>query len=83
MDLDLGSSAVFKVKIGENSYNMSAPTVKQASEYSKSIKKSDDEIASFIDFIVKLGLPREVAEKLDVVQVKKLSKGLLEYSEKK
>lgn len=84
MDLDLGSKAVCNVKVGGKEYKMSAPTVKQSENYQKSLSKSKGgEMNAFIDLLDELGLPREVSENLDVVQVRKLSEGLLGLVEKK
>ena len=84
MDLDLGEKAVCNVKVGGKEYKMSAPTVKQSEVYqAKLSKKKDGEMSAFIDLLEDLGLPRNISENLDVVQVRKLSEGLLGLVEKK
>jgi len=84
MDLDLGEKAVCNVKVGGKEYKMNAPTVKQSESYQKNMaKKKDGEMTAFIDLLDELGLPREVSENLDVVQVRRLSEGLLGLVEKK
>jgi len=84
MDLDLGSKAICNVKVGGSEYKMSAPTVKQSETYQKSLgKKQGSEMGAFIDLLAELGLPKEVSEDLDVIQIRKLSEGLLGLVEKK
>ena len=84
MDLDLGSKVVCNVKVNGQEYKMSAPTVKQTDELNvKSKAKNADELKVYLDFIEDLGMPRKVAENLDVVQLQKLTEGLLGLVKKK
>lgn len=84
MDLDLGNSVVFNVKVNGEAYKMSAPTVLQAQEFQEACKENQgSEVPIFLSFITDLGMPEEVAEKLDVVQLKKLSEGIMSVAEKK
>jgi hypothetical protein len=85
MDLDLGSKAVMNVKVNGEEYPIEAPTVSQTEKYQKAIKKKgdSDQMEAFSIFMVDLGMPEEVMKKLDVVQVRKLSEGLIGLVEKK
>lgn len=85
MDLDLGNSAVFNVKVNGGEYKMSAPTVRQAQKFQEKFEKAKekDQIDALLGFLADLGLPDDVSEKLDVVQLRKLSEGLLSFNEKK
>ena len=84
MDLDLGEKAICNVKVGGKEYKMSAPTVRQSEIYQKTLaKKSGSEMSAFISLLEELGLPKQISENLDLVQVRKLSEGLLGLVEKK
>jgi hypothetical protein len=83
MDLDLGSSIVFNVKVNGGEYKMTAPTVMQAQSFQEKCKDNEgEELPIFLNFIVDLGMPKDVAKKLDVVQLRKLSEGLMDISKK-
>jgi hypothetical protein len=84
MDLDLGSNVQVNVKVMGGEYKMRVPTVKEAREFQKkSEDKKADQTEVLLDLLSDLGMPKEVAESLDVVQIRKLSDGLLSVSEKK
>ena len=84
MDLDLGSKSVMNVKVGGKEYSMSAPTVAQTEKYQKSVAGDDaDQTGGFVDFLAELGMPEDISRNLDVVQMRKLSEGLLSLVEKK
>lgn len=84
MDLDLGQSVVYKVKINGEVYEMSAPRAKYVNNFRKKISNDEgNEIDHFIKFVVDHGLPKNVAEDLDVVQLNKLAQGLTGSDEKK
>lgn len=77
--IDLGSSKVFEVKLGEKVYPLAEPKVCHVRKYQKLAKEADtsDELGAFIELVVDLGLPDEVAKNLSIMQLKKLSDGLL------
>lgn len=84
MDLDLGSSVVYNVKINGESHKLTAPTVLQAKKFQDKIKeKPGEELECFLKFVVDLGMPKEVSENLDLGQLKKLSEALMSVNEKK
>ena len=84
MDLDLGSKSVMNVKVGGKEYKISAPTVSQTEAYQKTVgKKENLSTGPFIKFLADLGMPEDVSQNLDVVQMRKLSEGLLSLVEKK
>ena len=85
MDLDLNKT-VINVKLDGQEYKIGAPTVRQSEKYQAKIDSKaakGKELDAFIDLLGELGLPRDVSENLDVVQIKKLSEGLLGLVEKK
>ena len=84
MDLDLGSNAKVNVKVNGGAHKMRVPTVRESQWYQKEIsKKGSDAFDTLLSFIVKLGMPMDAAEELDLIQIRKLSEGLLAVSEKK
>lgn len=86
MDLDLGSKVTCNVKVDGAEYKISAPTVLQTEKYQKELNKVENDgqsVGAFIDFLEQLGMPRNVSQNLDVVQLRKLSEGLLGLVEKK
>lgn len=84
MDLDLGKSVVYRVKIGSEVYEMKAPRAKYVNDFRKKIATDEgNEVEHFIKFVVDHGLPKKVAEDLDVVQLNKLAEGLTGSNEKK
>lgn len=84
MDLDLGSKVRFNVKYDGQSYSLTAPTVLQAQTFQKWMSdKPGNEVECFLQLVDKLGLPRDVAESMDLNQLKLLSEKLLGMNEKK
>lgn len=78
MDLDLGSRAVKKVKYGDVVFDVSIPTVYQVQEFNKKVSAAEENSAVyFLELLIDLGLPKEVCEKLDILQAKKLAEELL------
>lgn len=73
MDIDLGEEVIFKVKLGAKSYELREPTLKDV----KAMQKSKDQEGAFVDLIVNLGLPKDVADNLGMLKLKKLSEGLM------
>ena len=84
MDIDLGSKPKYNIKVNGQSYPMDCPTVIQAQSLKDELdKKERSEISVFLNFVVKLGLPKEVAADLAPLQLVKLGEGLLGDSKKK
>lgn len=81
MDIDLGEELTFNVKVGSNSYILREPTYKDV----KALQGSDvEEDVAFINLVVGLGMPEDVAENLGVLKLKKLADGIMApFSEKK
>lgn len=83
MDLDLGEKASLKVKVGEESYKVAIPTVKQAINFKKELDGNEGQEAQvFIDLLSKLGMPKEIAEDLSLSQMSKLADALMGASKK-
>jgi hypothetical protein len=79
MDIDLGQDVEFVVKYNGASFKMREPSVLEAT----SLKDGTDTM-SIVDFLNKLGLPTEVANKMPVSKMKKLVETMLgAISEKK
>lgn len=81
MKIDLGESVKYEVVFEGKKYELREPTladarlVKQAGE--------GDNIQGFIDFVVALGLPEEVASSLGLSKIKTLTEALMGDIEKK
>lgn len=83
-EINLGSGRVYKVKINGEVHEMRAPRAKYVNEWRKKLdNKSADEIDLFIKLCVDHGLPQDIADDLDVVQLQTLAEGLQGNKEKK
>lgn len=81
MEIDLGQEIVFKVKLGANCYELREPTLR---DVKKLRAQDDDEEKAFEDFLIDLGMPKDVLENLGVFKLKKLSESLIStFNEKK
>ena len=84
MEIDLGTEAVINVKIGSTIYKLHEPTVDDIEVFQSKVKDKDKSLHSFVNFLIKLGMPEEVARSLGVLRLKKLADGLVGgLSEKK
>lgn len=87
MELDLGAKQVFVVRMGDERFDLSPPTVRQSIEFGKKLKEcGEDDLAKtglLLDFIGGLGMPKEVCEGLTPYQLNKLAEGLMGDPEKK
>ncbi len=84
MDLDLGQSVKYNVKINGVEYPMDAPKAVYVNNFRKKLNKSEDEgVELFIELCVDHGLPKDVTESLDLVQLTRLAEGLTGSNEKK
>ena len=76
-DIDLGSKPKYNVKVGGQSYMIDCPTAIEAEKLSEEIKKKEkSEVSLFLNFVVKLGLPKDIAAGLSANQIIKLGKGI-------
>lgn len=85
MDIDLGNEKDrgFNVKVNGESYFLREPNVEDT-EFLTANNDSANSLKAFVSFIVRLGLPEEVAKKLSVAQIQILSQGLTpDMSDKK
>lgn len=55
-----------KFKLDDTVYNLKYPNVKQINEYSKNHEKSDDKFETTLDFLVDLGLKKDVSENMEI-----------------
>ena len=79
MKIDLGHAVEFDVVLGDKHYKLREPKLHEVKKFEK-----DESDNAFIDFVVDLGMPRDVAEGLGVISLKKLAEGLTgAMSEKK
>ena len=79
MRIDLGEEIIFEVVMGSEVYKLREPKLSEVKKFHSA--SSDD---AFVDFIVELGMPRDVAEGLGVLKLKKLADGITgAISEKK
>lgn len=76
MNIDLGDEVVFNVVHNGAEYQLREPLLKEVKEFQKQANDDNDDGDAFVDFVVKLGMPREVAENLGVIKLRKLADGL-------
>lgn len=82
MKIDLGNAVIFEVTFAGKTYPLREPTVKDISLIQG--VASDANANVFVDFVIGLGLPKDVADQLGITKLKKLADGLLsELQEKK
>jgi hypothetical protein len=74
MKVDLGSVKKFEIVIGDKTFALSEPSVKQVMDYKD---KSESDQAAIFGFLHELGLPLEVASSLSIGQLKKLVDALV------
>jgi len=65
-------------KLDDVEYNIKFPSVKQMSSYSKAYAESADKFDSVIEFLVELGLEKEMCENLELDHLNKIIKVLTE-----
>jgi hypothetical protein len=53
-------------KLDDQVYKLKFPSVSQVREYAKKFEKEEDSLKCIIDFLSKLGLPKEVTEDMEV-----------------
>lgn len=84
MEIDLGNEEKANIVFCGQSYQVRLPSVLDAEKFQHEIKeKKGKEIEVFRSFVVSLGLPDDVVNKLQMAQMTKLSNGLLGVDEKK
>jgi len=79
VDIDLGDAITFNVKLGSESYKLREPTAGEVKDYSAKVKEvgEDDAMRPFLDLVVSLGMPEEVAISLGVTKMAALATGLM------
>ncbi len=77
MELDLGKEVIIKVKIGSETYELREPTIDDV-EIMGAAKDMDPKEANqaLQRFIIELGMPEEVTQRLSLSKTKKLVEGL-------
>lgn len=77
MEIDLGndSDRGYDVKLNGQTYRLREPNVEDT-ELLVDAESQGSQIKAFLGFIVRLGLPEDVAKKLSVAQIQILSAGL-------
>ena len=84
MEIDLGSSVVYKVKLNGQEYSLKEPSVKDIIGFQKEMKDDKENIAHTVNFINKLGLPKDICEDLGLAKLKMLVEKITgELQEKK
>lgn len=77
MEIDLGSEVVIKVKVGSEVYELREPTlddIEKMSDIDKEDVKASNKALQ--DFIIGLGMPKDVVKSLGFLRMNKLAKGL-------
>lgn len=84
--IDLGNDVEFEVKYAGAVYALREPSAREMNEYQKALKadeKNERGIELLIDFVSRLGLPKDVAEKMPGSKLNRLVSGLVEGMAKK
>jgi len=85
MDLNLNKSPVLNIKCDGKIYEMRKPSMGQAIAFQEALgsdKKGSGALKAMLDLIDGLGLPKEVAENLDVDQMEALISVLVQGKKK-
>lgn len=84
MLIDLGDEVVFKVKVGEQTYDLKEPNESQIMALAENDGDDNESFAKLKGFMVELGMPADVVSSLGVFRLKKFIEALTgELSEKK
>lgn len=83
MKIDLGDEIVFDVHLNGTVHKLREPSVNDVKKLRDSEKEGHDDIDAFIDFVVRLGMPQDVAQNLGVKKLQILSEGLIGEMKKK
>ena len=84
MLIDLGEKPKADVKVGASVYEMEVPSLLQSQNFREKMGADDANVFDlFIDFVVGLGMPKDVAEGLSVQQLTVLAEGLMGDPKKK
>ena len=78
--IDLGSSAVFEVVVDGKKFTLREPMVEEVKDLSKKQEDLKDEMESSVlltDFIVSLGMPKDVMDSLGIIRLKLLVDGIM------
>lgn len=82
--IDLGDEEFADVKVFGEQYRVRMPSVAEAMAIESRIKKAPDSAVDlYAEIMDELGLPKDVYKRLNGRQMKKLTAGLLEFTEKK
>ena len=83
MEIDLGEKPVANVKIGASTFKVEVPTLKMSKALQDESKEKGEDVSILMNFICKLGLPKEQVENLSAQQLKILTEGLMGQGKKK
>jgi hypothetical protein len=81
MDIKVSPKRIANVLIGEDSYKLRVPSVLEAEKHFKQIQENES-YGKIVDMLDDLGLPREVSEGLDILQLSEILEGLTSLSKK-
>lgn len=83
MKIDLGSTVVYEVTLGEQNYKLREPTVLDIKLFQADSKNNEDQVGCFVNFLANLGLPKEVSEGMGISKMEKLTEALISSIGKK
>lgn len=81
MEIDLGPEIVITIKMGNDSYELREPTVDDVEAMTKA--EDGETNKALIALLIDLGLPKDVANSLGIIRLKRLSDGLMKGFESK
>ena len=78
MNIDLGEEIIFKVALGDKTYELREPSVLEMSAFKTKIDASEDTgLAEMVNLLVVIGMPKKVVENLGIQKMNKLVEGIL------
>lgn len=84
--IDLGLKTEFEVKWAGQSYTLREPTAREMADYQKKSKLDSNQEQSLdllVEFVGKLGMPKEAAEQLPMSRLNVLIEGIVASISKK
>lgn len=75
--LELESNKL-EIKFNNAVYSLKFPTVGEFKQYKEKFNEKENTLENIVTFLVKLGLPCEICEQLEIVHMNKIVKALTE-----
>lgn len=84
MKIDLGQVIVYEVTLGEKTFSLREPTVKDIKKMQDETKTmGENSLEAYLNFLSEIGLPKDVAETMGISKMQMLTESLVSSVGKK